>query len=56
MTLNQTKDYSAIESKLREILKILDHKREHDLLILKQSRFIPAISLLLKKVPTFHKN
>lgn len=26
------------------------------MLILKQSRFVPAFSALLKKVPTFHKN
>ena len=54
--LNQAKDYPAIESKMREIQKILDHKREHDLLILKQSRFLPAMTNLLKKVPTFHKS
>lgn len=56
MTLNQTKDYCAIENKLKEIHKILDGKLENDLLILKQSRFVPAFSALLKKVPTFHKN
>lgn len=56
MTLNQTKDFSALENKLREIQKILDLKWENDLVILKQSRFVPAFSALLKKVPTFHKN
>lgn len=56
MTLNQTKDFLVLENKVREIHKILDLKLENDLVILKQSRFVPAFSTLLKKVPTFHKN
>jgi hypothetical protein len=52
----QTKDYQQMEHILKEIQKIIDHKREHDLLILRQTKFIPTVTAFLKQFPCFHKN
>lgn len=39
----QNRDYEAIEVAAREISKILEIKKEQDLHLLRQSRFIPAL-------------
>lgn len=51
----QNRDYEAIEIAAREISKIVEVKKEQDLHLLRQSRFIPALFELLTKVPSLHK-
>ena len=55
-TKDYHEDYNTIENILKDLLRIVDHKRDHDLIIMRQSKFISAVSILLKKYPTFHKN
>ncbi len=51
----QNRDYEAIEIVSREISKIVEAKKESDLHLLRQSRFVPALFELLAKVPSLHK-
>jgi len=51
----QNRDYEAMELVSREIMKIFEAKRELDLQLLRQSRFVPALFELLLKIPSLHK-
>ena len=51
----QNRDYEAMELVTRDILKIVEAKRELDLQLLRQSRFVPALFELLLKIPSLHK-
>jgi len=51
----QNRDHEAIELIARDINKVIETKKETDLHLLKQSRFIPALFELLAKVPSLHK-
>ena len=51
----QNRDYEVMEMAYREIGKILEGRRELDLQLLRQSRFVPALFELLGKVPSLHK-
>lgn len=51
----QAIEYGAVESILKEIQKIVEHKREHDLLILRGARIICTLAAILRKFPSLHK-
>lgn len=51
----QNRDYEAMEAVCREITKIVEGRRELDLQLLRQSRFVPALFELLLKIPSLHK-
>lgn len=55
LTKIQNRDHESIEGIVREINKIVEGKKELDLHLLRQSRFIPALFELLAKVPSLHK-
>ena len=50
------KDYDAIESMLKELIKILDQKKQNDLNILRQTRVIYSLVEVLKKPASCHKS
>lgn len=52
----QAIEYSFLESHLKEIAKILEHKREHDLLILRGARMLSTLSAIIRRFPSLHKN
>jgi hypothetical protein len=51
----QNRDYEAIEIITRDLHRIFEAKKELDLHLLKQSRFVPALFELLAKAPSLHK-
>ena len=51
----QNRDHEVIEIIVRDINKIVETKKELNLQLLRQSRFIPAFFELLAKVPSLHK-
>jgi hypothetical protein len=51
----QAIDYQLIEPLLREIQKILEHRREHDILILRGARAISTFIALVKRFPSMHR-
>ena len=50
------KDYDTIESLLKELIKILDQKKQNDLNILRQTRVIYSLVEVLKKPASCHKS
>lgn len=52
---NQVKDYSSIDNTLKEIFKVLEQKRENDLHVLRQSRFLPSLMEFFKKLVSSHR-
>lgn len=52
----QAIEYPFLESHLKEITKILEHKREHDLLILRGARMLSTLSAIIRRFPSLHKN
>ena len=50
------KDYDSIESMLKELIKILDQKKQNDLNILRQTRVIYSLVEVLKKPASCHKS
>lgn len=52
----QAIEYPLLESLLREIAKILEHRREHDLLILRGARLLGTLSAIVRRFPSLHKN
>ena len=50
------KDYDAIEGMLKELIKILDQKKQNDLNILRQTRVIYSLVEVLKKPASCHKS
>lgn len=51
----QNRDPEAIEIIARDISKVVEAKKELDLQMLRQSRFMPALFELLAKVPSLHR-
>lgn len=51
----QAVDYQLLESILKEIQKIVDHKREHDILILRGARVMTTLIAIVKRFPYLHK-
>ena len=51
----QAIDYPQVESILREIQKIVEHKREHDLLILRGARVMTTLIAMVKRFPSLHR-
>ena len=54
--ISNIKDYDAIENSLKELIKILDQKRQNDLNILRQTRVIYSLVEVLKKPASCHKS
>ena len=52
----QAVDYQQVESILREIQKIVEHKREHDILILRGARAMTTLIAMIKRFPALHRN
>ena len=50
------KDYDSIEGMLKELIKILDQKKQNDLNILRQTRVIYSLVEVLKKPASCHKS
>lgn len=51
----QAIDYLLLEGLLRDTLRILEHRREHDLLILRGARFMHTLIALVKRFPALHR-
>ena len=51
----QAIDYFLLEGLLRDTLRILEHRREHDLLILRGARFMHTLIALVKRFPALHR-
>ena len=52
----QAVDYQLVESILKEIQKIVDHKREHDILILRGAKVMNTLIAIIKRFPSLHRN
>lgn len=52
----QIKDYETLDATLKEVIKILDFKREADLHLMRQLKYIPIIIEICKRVTVCHKN
>jgi hypothetical protein len=52
----QAIEYALVESLLKEIQKIVEHRREHDLLILRGARLMGTLSAIVRRFPSLHKN
>jgi hypothetical protein len=52
---SQAPDYPVLECQLREVVKIVEHRREHDLLILRSARLLHTLSAFLKRFPSLHR-
>jgi hypothetical protein len=52
----QAIDYPLVESVLREIQKIVEYKREHDILILRGARALGTLFTIIKRFPSLHRN
>ncbi len=52
---SQAPEYPVLESQLREVAKIVEHRREHDLLILRSARLLHTLSAFLKRFPSLHR-
>jgi hypothetical protein len=52
----QAIDYQLVESLLREIQKIVEYRREHDILILRGARLMGTLFAIVKRFPSLHKN
>ena len=50
------KDYDSLENSLKELIKILDQKKQNDLNILRQTRVIYSLVEVLKKPASCHKS
>jgi hypothetical protein len=55
LTKIQNRDYEAIEIAARDINRVVEVKKELDLHLLRQSRFVPALFELLSKIHSLHK-
>lgn len=56
LTNIQVTNYDAMETCFKELQKILDQRRESDLHVLRQIRFIPILMEIFKKVLICQKN
>ena len=51
----QAVDYLLAESILRDIQKIIEHKREHDIIILRGARLMTTLIAFIKRFPSLHR-
>ena len=49
-------NYEALESTLKEILKILDMRKHTDLHIMRKLKYIPILIEICKRISVCHKN
>ena len=49
-------NYEALESTLKEIIKILDLRKQVDLHIMRKLKFIPILIEICKRISVCHKN
>lgn len=54
--LPQIKDYGLLENTLKESIKLLEQRREADLHIMRQLKFVPLLMEICKKLSTCHRN
>lgn len=54
--LPQIKDYNQLESSLKEGIKLLEQRREADLHIMRQLKFVPLMMEICKKLTMCHRN
>jgi hypothetical protein len=52
----QAIDYTLVESLLREIQKIVEYRREHDILILRGARLLNTLFTIVRRFPSLHRN
>jgi len=50
------KDYDALESSLKEIIKILEMRKSADLHLMRKLKFIPILIEICKRISVCHKN
>jgi hypothetical protein len=50
------KDYDALESSLKELIKILDMRKQADLHLMRKLKFIPILIEVCKRISVCHKN
>lgn len=50
------KDYDALENSLKEIIKILDMRKQADLHLMRRLKFIPILIEICKRISVCHKN
>jgi hypothetical protein len=50
------KDYDALEQTLKEIIKILDLRKQGDLHVMRKLKFIPILIEICKRISVCHKN
>lgn len=50
------KDYDALESSLKEIIKILDMRKQADLHLMRKLKFIPILIEICKRISVCHKS
>lgn len=55
-TSSQVHNYSQIELIVREIGKILEQRKDNDLQVLRQSKFIPSVMEFCKRTLSSYKN
>lgn len=54
--MTQAIEYPLVESLLLQIQKIVEYKREHDILILKGARAMGTLFTIVKRYPSLHRN
>jgi len=54
--LPQIKDYNQLETSLKEGIKLLEQRREADLHIMRQLKFVPLLMEICKKLTMCHRN
>lgn len=54
--LPQIKDYNSLENSLKDSIKLLEQRREADLHIMRQLKFVPLLMEICKKLSTCHRN
>lgn len=54
--LPQIKDYNLLENSLKETIKLLEQRREADLHIMRQLKFVPLLMEICKKLSMCHRN
>ena len=52
----QAIDYALVESLLKEIQKIMEYKKEQDLLILRGARMMGTLFTLIRRFPSLHRH
>ena len=51
----QAIDYPVLEGLLKELLKIAEHKREHDVVIMRAGRVMGSLVFVVRRLPSLHR-